>query len=634
MYCIIKPVIDEGSYEKTIMFAAEELKKYLEKVSDKEFLVVPTDKYEKKQENIIYIGLNLSNEIKSVENIALDDAIYIDIENSTGIITGNNPHSVLIAAYRFLREKGFCFVRPGENGERYPNGIDDGRVYVSESASYRHRAICIEGAVFQNYLTDIIDWLPKVAMNGYFIQFQLPRVFFDNWYQAETPYRDKIKLTDDEIRAIVAMAEGEIEKRDLLYHGVGHGWTTQAFGIEGSSWAEYDEPEEQYKEVLALVNGERKLWKKVPLNTNLCYSKKKARERVTDNIVSYCKKHSNIDYLHFWLADDSNNNCECEECKKLRTSDYYVKMLNELDEKLEKEGMKTKIVFLIYNDLLWRPLSEKIKNRDRFVIMFAPITRSFYSSFKESKNGEMKPYELNKLEFPKNVNDNIAYLSEWQKEFDGDGFDYDYHYVWEHYFELPQYMLSKILSEDIKALGNLKLNGLVSCQVQRAFFPTSLGMIVMAHTLWNKETEFKTIADNTLKAEFGEEYLRIEEYLCKLSGLGCAKALHGEEELVTEENRKSLAEAIKAIETFRPVIAEQKEKNEHSKIIKSWEKLEFFSELYLLMLKMYIELAKGNPADEDSHIRELVLKNENRFKEEFDVISFLATFEKFIIKIK
>ena len=97
-------------------------------------------------------------------------------------------------------------------------------------------------------------------------------------------------------------------------------------------------------------------------------------------MVEYCKNHPSVDYLHFWLADEALNQCECEKCAEKRPSDYYVDMLNMLDEKLSLAGIDTKIVFLIYVDLLFAPEKEKIKNPDRFTLMFAPINR-WYSEF-------------------------------------------------------------------------------------------------------------------------------------------------------------------------------------------------------------------------------------------------------------
>ncbi len=631
-YKIYPILTNNKKNNNTILFAARELQKYLSKISDFEFLLLPSDNFINCKENSIYIGVNLSSDIPKTEDISLDDAIYINTENNSGIISGNNARSTLIAVYRFLKEKGVCFLKPGKEYEIYPDELSSDKVYVCEKASYRHRGVCIEGSIFQKNLFDMIDWLPKAAMNGYFIQFQLPREFFDRWYKEETPYREKTELTDEEVRTIVSLAENEIEKRSLLYHGVGHGWTSEAFGIEGTAWSVHDEPLPEFQDVLALVNGERKLWEGIPINTNLCYSKDKARQRVTDNIVNYLKAHKNVTYLHFWLADGTNNNCECEECIKLRTSDYYVMMLNELDEKLTKEGINTKIVFLLYVDLLWKPISEKLKNKDRFLMMFAPITRSYSSAYNTDAIGEMKPYELNKLQFPSNLGENLAYLFDWKKDFDGDSFDYEYHFIWDHYFDFAQYKHAQILCEDIKKLKDMELNGLMSCQVHRVFLPTSLGMNVLTETLWNSNSDFNTISDNILKTEFGEKYKSVKKYLSSLSDKSCAEAIRGEKDFCSKESQKNLEDAIEIIKEFMPVIMSEIETNKLLRVKNAWKKLKFHAELYNLLLNFYLEYSKGNGVGDYNHIKDFVLKNEVEFKDEFDAMYFLHVFETWLIK--
>ncbi len=622
---MIRPIIagcDQKGRE-TVIFAARELQKYLSAVSGGDFSIIPTANFDKLNKNTVYMGVDLSDTLPKVENPELDDAIQIDVKEFTGVITGTNARSVLIATYRYLKELGFAFIRPGLDGEYYPETLEWKNVSVCEKASYRHRTVCMEGSVLQKTVTDMIDWLPKAAMNGYYVQFQLPREFFDRWYSEDTPYREKETLSDDDIRAMVSLGEEEIKKRSLLYHGVGHGWTSQAFGIDGSSWSVHEEPEPEYRDVVAMINGERKLWNGVPINTNLCYSNPKARNRVTDNVVQYCLDHPELSYVHFWLGDGMNNNCECENCRGKRTSDYYVQMLNELDEKLTKAKLNTRIVFLIYFDLLWKPLYERLSNSDRFVLMFAPISRSYSASYDPNATGEMRPYELNQLKFPKNVGENLAYLRDWQQDFKCDGFDYDYYFMWDHYFDFAQYRHAQIICEDIKNLEAIGLNGLVSCQIQRAFLPSSLNMNVMAETLWNKTVDFDTVSDRVMKTEFGENYGKVQQYLSSLSQYGCAKALRGEEEVVTEKTVNDLTLAIQIIDEFKPVIEKELEETEHRS---AWEKLEFHATLYRMMLEVYLTAAKGNLDDNLEHIKEFVLKNELRFKDEFDAMYFLKTF--------
>ncbi len=623
MICKIKPYIAQlnDKDKNTLLFAANELQKYLSAVSEYDFPVICSAEYNKSEENAVYLGIGLSEKLPEVEDKSLDDAILIDVKEFSGIITGANARAVLIAVYRYLKQLGFSFIRPGKDGEYYPDSLCFRDVYVCEKPSYRHRGMCIEGTVFQKNMTDVIDWLPKAAMNGYYIQFQLPRVFFDRWYIADSPYRKNEILSDDDIMAIMAAGEQEMEKRSIVYHGVGHGWTTQAFGIDGSSWSTHDEPEEQYRDVLALINGERKLCNGIPMTTNLCYSSEKARNRVTDNVLQYCKDHPNIEYLHFWLADGTNNNCECENCRTKRTSDFYVQMLNELDQKLKKEKLDTKIVFLIYSDLRWKPLYEKLEDSSRFIMMFAP-SRSYSVSFSPDLPGKMDPYVLNNLKAPKNTGNTLAYLRDWQQDFHCDSFDFDYHFMWDLYYDFAQYNHAQILYNDILNLEAIGLNGLMSCQVQRAFMPTSLNMNIMTEALWDKSLDFDVIADKVLRTEFGEDFKKVKEYLHVLSDLSCAKALRLEEDIATSENVKKLTLAIKTVDDFAPYIEKGLENAEKSS---AWKRLQFHGQLFRPMLELFLDAAKGNIIADYSHITDLALKNELAFKDEFDTLWFVGT---------
>lgn len=629
----IRPIISGCSVKErtTLLFAAQELQKYLSEVSDKEFPIIVTEEFNENERNVICLGVALCREIPQVEDKELDDAIYINIKNYAGIITGTNVRSVLIGVYRFLKELGFAFLKPGKDGEYYPDMLPEKSVFVCEKASYRHRAICIEGSVFQKSLTDTIDWLPKAAMNGYMMQFFVPQVFLERWYLEDTPYREKVELSEEDLNAVLALAEEEIEKRSLIYHGVGHGWTSLAFDRKISTWSEADEPDPKYHDILALVDGERKLWGGRPTNTNLCYSNSEARHRLTDCVVEYCKEHKNVFYLHFWLSDGSNNKCECDECKKLRLADWYVMMMNELDEKLTAAGIDTKIVFGVYVDTLWSPLQERFANNNRFLLLYCPISRSYSTPFVSDDKGEMQPYVVNKLQFPSKVADNLEYLKDWKRKFCCDSVDFDYHFMWDHYLDFPQYKHAQILSEDIKELNNIGLNGIINCKVQRTYLPSALGVNVMADTLWNKESQFEDIADHVLGIEFGASYKKVKEYLSTLSAYGCAKAFRCEETFATTEGISNLEHAICVIDNFNSTIAAELDTNDE-KIAFAWKKLAFFGQLYKMVLELALKVAKVGEIGDTSHIHEFVLKNEMWLKNDFDAMYYLILIDGRIMR--
>ncbi|MGC8971579.1 MAG: DUF4838 domain-containing protein [bacterium] len=623
---------------ETINFAAKELKSYIEKIDSERNVIIETgSSYEPSLEGAIYLGTleEFNLRIPEVKDAKLDDGIYIDFHSNGGVIAGTNERSVLLGVYRFLREIGCRWFRPGKDGEVIPQkNIFSVDISVMEKASYRHRGICIEGAVSYENVYDIIDWAPKVGFNSYFIQFREGFTFFDRWYShINNPLKEKEPFTVEKAREFVGNLAKEIKKRGLLYHAVGHGWTCEPFGIPGLGWDLYEgEIPEDYIKYTAEINGKRGLWEGIPLNTNLCYSNPEVRNIITDSIVEYLKNHPEIDLLHFWLADGSNNQCECEECRKMLPSDFYVMMLNELDKKLSSKGIDTKIVFLLYVDLLWPPEKERIENPDRFIMMFAPITRSYNDTFKPIDTSLNIPeYKRNKLIFPKNIEENLAFLSAWQKIFRGDSFDFDYHLMWAHYAD-PGYMkIAKVIYEDIKNLKTVGLNGLISCQIQRAFFPTGFPMYVMASTLWNDNISFEDLISDYFTSAYGSDGVIVRNYLSKLSSLF--------EPLSFIRERPSspsfLEDLIKVkdiLNDIEPTIKKNLSLKSEA-LSKSWLYLDYHRNIVDKLSVILKDLLRG---DRDSAIKvweELKLmlqKEEDVLQPVFDLFEFISVFERIL----
>lgn len=580
--------------DRVIDFAVQELERYLKQM-DRELNVdiLLFDSVEDSVPDVLWVGNDVlfEKELPAVKDTALDDGIYISVKNLSGCITGTNSRSVLLGVYRFLKELGCIWVRPGKEGERIPQKtLENMTVQVKEAASYRHRGVCIEGSCSYENVRDMIDFLPKVGMNEYFVQFWVPYTFFDRWYfHYGNPLYEKEKLGRREVEVLVAALENEVDRRGLSYHKTGHGWTCEPFGIEGTGWdTDFDSvlaPE--IKECLAQVNGRREFWNGIPLNTNLCYSSEKVRTTITDAITEYCKKNPLVSCLHFWLADDSNNQCECSECQKKRPSDWYVKMLNELDEKMTAASLNTKIVFLVYNDLLWQPLEERIKNPDRFIMMFAPISRRYGHSYGECLEfeGELPDYHRNQLILPKSLNQLIAHLRKWQELFDGDSFVYDYHLHWPHVMDPGYERCARNLFQDIKDLHKMGIEGMVSCQFQRCFFPTALPFYMMAAALWNENSDYETLSAEYYRGAFGEKAGEVQRYLCQISEL---MQLYEDTCFGEAKNPKDIycADYVRIysiIEEFASVIRENCERKDAYR--KEWEILKIHGEY----LKAFVE---------------------------------------------
>ena len=126
-----------------ISFAVQELVRYLKQMdAELSVEVFQTDGITQPLSGIIWVGLDpeLRHGVPEVADPCVDDAIAISAENGTGYITGTNERSVLLAAYRFLKELGCAWVRPGPEGERiHKKEIAKYQIHVREKASYRHR---------------------------------------------------------------------------------------------------------------------------------------------------------------------------------------------------------------------------------------------------------------------------------------------------------------------------------------------------------------------------------------------------------------------------------------------------------------------------------------------------------------
>lgn len=624
---------------ETVAFAASELRRYLAAIlKEDEVEVVLADEAPRPAVGALRLGLftDLDNADRpaggwpEVPEPEWDDAVAVYA--GRGFVGGANPRSVLLGVYRLLRELGCAWVRPGPLGERIPSRcLDDLAASLVELPSYRHRAICIEGAVSYANVAELIDWAPKAGFNGYFFQFRESFIFFERWYShRNNPLLAPEPFDVDRARAFVGALQGEISRRGLIHHAVGHGWTCEPLGIAGLGWdrGEYAVAPE-VRELLAEVNGRREIWRGVPLNTNLCYSNPAARAMVAEGIAEYLATNPTVDLLHFWLADGSNNQCECAACRRMRPSDYYVRMLNELDEVLTERGIRTRIVFLIYVDLLWPPERERLRNPERFVLMFAPITRSYREPFRaEAAASELPPYRRNALTFPSNPGENLAFLRAWQDAFRGDSFAFEYH-LWRAHFSDPgQVAISTVLAQDVRALRDLGLHGYVSCQVQRAFFPTALPMHVLGAVLWDRDADVDGIFRGRFEDAFGPDgddalrYLRaVSATYARLGDLGSALPADAESTLGALE---------RTVTGFRPAI-ERHLADPDPCVARSWWHLHRHADVLLRLIRVLRARATGDARSAErelERLEEMIRRAEQELQPVLDVWAYLESLHR------
>lgn len=514
-----------GTHE-TVKFAFDELRRYLHRIDSTLDVHLRAEKtYDESVIGVIWLGLDASFDkfLPKVADRRYDDSIYIDVDGDSGIITGTNERSVLLAVYRLLRELGCVWHRPGEEGEKIPEKhLESLDLHIKETPTSRHRCIDFLGATSEEAHEALADWLPKVGMNSVFIEFETPHENYKAWYEREN--NPLLPSKPNSIKDSWAYYEAFLEcikKRSLLLHSYGHGWTLYPLGVpmdEAFDLIDAENIPEERKAMLAERDGVRKYAENKPMFTALCYSQKKIRDGMIEAYVEAVKKNRDVDFIHFWLSDGCNNHCECDSCRNTRPSDYYVEMLNEIDRRLTEDGIDTRVVFLIYVDLLWAPEKTKLVNPDRFIMMFAPITRLFNESYAEKHEGTVtEPYNRNKNIWPDTPHKNLMYLEEWRKTFSGETFVFDYHLIWNHFKDMGYAHISEILARDIDAYDDCGLSGLLSAQVTRAHFPTNLPMYTMARKLWNKNEDYDKISREYYREAFGQDWAKAKNYCEKIS---------------------------------------------------------------------------------------------------------------------
>ena len=501
----------KNAANKTIQFAAEELKKYLELLNKNISANILTFSCEENDGIIVGLWDNDTTD---------DDTTIVEIKGLSGKLLGSNPRSVLFAVYQYLEAIGVRWVRHGEDGEYLPENHDFSKdeVCFQKTAEHFHRAMMIEGALKLENLLENIDWCAKVGFNEYYIQFERPTYFLRRWYEHDfNPLLEKKFLTLEEEIEYNDRITDEIKKRGMELYVVGHGWHTGPFNFPVNS----NDLTKEQRDVLALMNGKRDYNRGIGI-TQLCYSQKYVHDKISDFVIQYLEKNPNADILLFPLADGVNNHCECDECSKYRPADLYVMLLNAVDAALTERGYKQKIAIAIYTDFMWAPSQLKLNNPDRFLYCYAPYHRTYLYSYKNMGplTDPLPEYVRNNNVMPEQPEDLLAFLKAWQEHQKVSSFAHEYYYyAGEHYFDFGSIFLANIIHEDIRMLKSFDMEGMMSCQSQRAFMPTGLGSWVMAKALWDDTVDFEVMKKEYFESAFGPEAETFSKYLTYLSDI-------------------------------------------------------------------------------------------------------------------
>jgi hypothetical protein len=635
MYTINKKIANN-----VVDYAAEELRKYLR-------MMMPECgnieiKYDPYAKDGFCLGLmqDFGLDISDAKEPDLDDILYIDTDEKGGIIAGDNPRSVLLAVYEYLRRNGCRWLMPGVDGEFIPMH-DIVAVKYRHAPSCRYRGWCNEGAEYQSDMIEAIEFVPKVGLNVFMMEFFNPVGYYRRYYTHL--YNENVRtpepVSDNQILQWKRQCETELSKRGLSFHDIGHGWTSQPFGINTALRVAPEKAAEltnrytpEQRQYLALLGDDRLIFRGAPNWTQFCMSNAKARKIVAEYVADYAENHSNSDYIHVWLADGVNNHCECENCKKKSPSDFYVMLLNDIDEALTERNLNTRIVYIAYTETMWAPETEKFNNPNRFALLFAPISREYSHSLKYTGRGvKITPYVRNKTVLPNNFDELFTHFKNWTKDWNGANLAYEYHFWKNQVWDVGGVGFSKVINNDIKFYKENGINGVIEDGSQRSFFPSGLAFYTYARTLFDTSLSADEIAEEYLSCAFGEDWRDFYDYLDRLGkafGLdylsGDRNRGSGRSDWFDPKQVESLEKIPDILEYGRKLIAEHYNSDYRVRTV-SVRLLEFHTKYAEFFAKLLMQKAIGND-DEAKKIyeemRDEIGKGEIAFERWYDQSNF------------
>jgi len=470
-------------------FAAEELQKYIKKISG---AVIPVKTDGNGSKNIVLIGTQQSNQLLASylaksddfsEKEKKKDAFLITTKNGSLILCGSNPRSCLYAVYDFLeKELGVFWPTPMPEEEIVPfcKKICLNDISRKEAATFEYRGITRGGV-------PVIDWMAKHKMNWY---------LFGHFKEFE-------KDTDGFML--------ELKKRGMIISAAVHG-TNEIM------------PPQKYFDKNPEYYSLNKEGKRVP--DQLCTSNSDGLKIYTDLYLEFIAKNPDVDMFNVAQADGYGW-CECPECNRifgkerwevipaqLRASDRWLKAVNSVASEAEKKFPHKKIMYMPY--VATGPCPKLAKPLPNVIAMLAlyEVTASDVSSpdiLRYHSCQDIHAYHRRLIE-------------EWSKTA-SELLIYEY-YGGRSQWDGKPMVLSQNMKNSLKYFASHGVKGLVTQAPYTWWRSYELNMYLTAELLWNVNTDtdksIRVFCSRFYGAKAGAvmtEYFQNFEAYCTARGL-------------------------------------------------------------------------------------------------------------------
>ena len=264
----------------------------------------------------------------------------------------------------------------------------------------------------------------------------------------------------------------------------------------------------------------------------------------------------------------------------------------------------------------------------RFILMYAPITRSFSRSFRGTAVPSSIPeYVRNRLTFGADIADNLSYLAAWQEKFGGDSFDYDYHLFYGPNYDPGHLVLSRVLYDDIRALPDIGLNGMVNCQLQRVSMPHGFALFMAGQTLLCPALDYDKMLRTYFEQSFGPGWETALQFCETLSRLFPMDTFAERRPSPTPDDLNRLCELRKAAgqAQLRHVVCASAAQE------RSWRNLAFWQRLVTLLADYLLAFSNGLRAEWQAAwaaLTDYAWTCEPDTQSEFDAYCFLRHYQR------
>ena len=344
-------VIDENATELTA-YAASELQKYLQKAMNCTFEIkrgTPTP------------GCFHLVQRSFPEDRKLFDRTWIKDMGGWLELAGENPVSVLYVVYDFLKScLGIRFFAAGEAFEYIPRTIslsfpDD---YKEEFGS----AFEIRDFVNRTNSPDVLSFAVKNRINTIL---------------GCGPWKDGSENCSYENARL-------IHSYGLKVRGPGHSW--KHFVPNKLLFNEHPE-------YFPMKDGRRQ-----PNGRTACFSNPEVREIFCDNLRAYLEDHPYWDIFAFWAEDlPDMQYCQCPECAKRSTTDWYLTLVNEAAEVVAEVLPNACFEFIVYQGTNNPPqtIQKLFRDGENMLVNFCfGQTRDLFTPFEKREHTNDALFEL------------------------------------------------------------------------------------------------------------------------------------------------------------------------------------------------------------------------------------------------